>query len=295
MEHSVEAGLLGPLLLEIDNKDATPTAQKQRQLLALLLAHDSNVVTIPLLIEELWEEPPRSATTVIQTYVLSIRKQISSILGIDQATVAFRLLQTRDRGYAFNTTECVFDVRRYFELVNHAKLDLSVGRDDVAIDYFTRAEQYWRGDALADVECGLPLSAEAARLDQIRLANMELRLEAQLRERRYRDAIIDLTSLVVKHPLNERLHEYLMYALCVSGSRARAQKVFSDLRKAMIDELGIEPCAKVQRLHNYILRASDSEVESFLECDYAEKLLLRGSVDEHADGMYREFIPISSR
>lgn len=272
MEYLVEVGLLGPLSFELDKQDGTPTAEMQRKLLALLIAHDSRVVPLPTLIDELWDEPPRSAVTIIQTYVLAIRKQMARLLQVEQAMITSDLLQTRARGYAFNTGACRFDLHDYLDTAEQGKIALAIGRDEVAIDLFVAAEQLWRGEALVDVECGMVLSAEAARLDQIRLANIELRLEAQLRQRRYRDVVIDLSALVIHHRLHERLHAYLMYALCLSGWRARAQGVFIDLRNAMADELGLEPCAKLQRLHRDILRASDTAVRDLLEGNHADYL-----------------------
>ncbi|WP_425454320.1 AfsR/SARP family transcriptional regulator [Nocardia mexicana] len=69
------ARVLGPLTLALNNRNATPTARKQRQLLALLLIRHSTVVPVATLVEELWNDnPPRSATTVVQTYILGIRK-----------------------------------------------------------------------------------------------------------------------------------------------------------------------------------------------------------------------------
>jgi DNA-binding SARP family transcriptional activator len=257
----VEAGVLGPLKTLVEAQDVTPTAQKQRQVLALLLVKDSQVVPLPTLMEELWADaPPRSAVTIIQTYVLGLRKHFAGVLGTRPAVVADELLQTRGRGYAFNTEACAFDMHCYLYMVKAAKQAVADHDDNRAVRFFTDAEEGWRGPALVDVECGLPLATEAARLDQIRLASLEMQVEAQLRLGRYRDVVIDLTALVLRHPFHEKLHAYLMLALSKSGMRSRALEVFHKLRHSMITELGIEPCWVIQQLHREIIEAASENM-----------------------------------
>lgn len=266
MMHPVEAGVLGPLKTILGTQDATPTAQKQRQLLALLLVKDSQVVPVPTLMEELWgDAPPRSAVTIIQTYVLGLRKHFASVLGTRPSVVADELLQTRGRGYAFNTEACAFDLHCYQYMVKAARQAVADHEDHRAVRFFTDAEELWRGPALVDVECGLPLAAEAARLDQIRLASVEMHTEAQLRLGRYRDVAIDLTALVLRYPFHEKLHAYLMLALSRCGLRSRALEVFHKLRHSMVTELGIEPCWRVQQLHREIIQASEDMVFQLLD------------------------------
>lgn len=139
MSNPVYARVLGPLTLALDNRNATPTAQKQRQLLALLLIRHSTVVPVTTLIEELWnDDPPRSAITVVQTYVLGIRKKMAQYLDVDQGEIADRYLRTWSKGYMFDAQDCVLDLRDYRTMTDAARCALNAGDDMRAVDLFTR-------------------------------------------------------------------------------------------------------------------------------------------------------------
>jgi DNA-binding SARP family transcriptional activator len=285
MGETIEAGVLGVLKLALGERDATPTAQKQRQVLSLLLMRGPRAVSLSTLIEELWHDaPPRSATTVVQTYILSLRKNIAEHLGVEQAVVAAELLRTSNKGYLFDIDGGRFDLCDYRNLVDASRAALSTGDDERAVRCLEDAEQLWRGPALADVECGVPLAAEVARLEHTRLVALELRIEAALRLGLYRDVCADLCGLIIRYPFHEKLHAYLMFALCRAGWRRRALEVFHALRRSMIDELGLEPCAEVQRLHHDILSASDQEVAAMLGRRHASYLTELFPRDAAADG-----------
>lgn len=269
----MDAGVLGELRLVLSQQDATPTAQKQRQVLSLLLMRDSQVVPLSTLIEELWHDtPPRSAVTIVQTYVLSLRKKIAEHLGVCQAKVATDLLRTSNKGYMFNTSAGFFDLHKYRALVDASRATIKASDDQRTVRLLRDADNLWRGPALADVDCGIPLAAEVAHLEHTRLVNMELRIEAALRLGQYRDVCIDLSGLIVHYPFHEKLHAYMMFALCRAGWRRRALEVFRKLRRSMIDELGLEPCAEVQRLHRDIMEASDHGVAEMLGRQHASYL-----------------------
>ncbi|NKY48494.1 AfsR/SARP family transcriptional regulator [Nocardia cerradoensis] len=274
MSNPVYARVLGPLTLALDNRNATPTAQKQRQLLALLLIRHSTVVPVTTLIEELWnDDPPRSAITVVQTYVLGIRKKMAQYLEVDQGEIADRYLRTWSKGYMFDAQDCVLDLRDYRTMTDAARCALNAGDDVRAVDLFTAAEALWTGPALLDVECGLPLSAELSHLEQVRLTDLELRIEAQLRLGRHREVCPDLARLTAEQPLHERLQAYYMYALCRSGRRHRALESYHEFARSLQRELGLDPCVKLRRLHSDILNASDESVTLMLESRHAGYLI----------------------
>ncbi|WP_433203669.1 AfsR/SARP family transcriptional regulator [Nocardia sp. CA-107356] len=274
MKYPVCARVLGPLTLALNNHNATPTAQKQRQLLALLLVRHDTVVPVTTLVEELWnDDPPRSAVTVVQTYVLGIRKKMAEQLGIGQAEVAERFLRTRSKGYSFDVKDCLFDLRDYQTMSEAARCAAKTGDDYRAVDLFTAAEALWTGPALVDVEGGIPLAAEISHLDQLRLTDVELRVEAELRLGRYRETCPDLARLTMQHPLHERLQAYYMFALCRSGQRARALASYQEFSRSMQRELGLDPCQKLQKLHQDILTASDVSVSAMLNSRHAGYLI----------------------
>ena len=276
MSHPVHARVLGPLTLALDGRNAaTPTARKQRQVLALLLMRYSTVVPVATLIEELWnDDPPRSAVTLVQTYVLGIRKRMAEYLDTTQAQVTENILRTTGKGYLFDTEKIVLDLSHYHVIANAARSSLGLGHDGRAVDLFAAAEDLWVGPPLLDVEPGVPLSADLSHLNQLRLTNLELRIQAQFRLGRDREVCPDLARLTIEHPLDERLQAYYLFSLCRTGQRYRALESYRDFARSMRYDLGLDPCMRLQRLHAVILNGADESLAEVLENRGSEYLNL---------------------
>ena len=71
---------------------------------------------------------------------------------------------------------------------------------------------------------------------------------------RHDELVGELEALVAEHPLRERLRRCLMTALYRSGRQAEALEAYQDARRALVDELGIEPSTALQELERAILR-----------------------------------------
>ncbi|MGK5627225.1 AfsR/SARP family transcriptional regulator [Streptomyces sp. URMC 123] len=251
-------GVLGPLALRSGGNTAEPSAPKERQVLSLLLMNHSQVVPVSVLIDELWpSRPPKTASTIIQTYILNLRKFLSRQCGMPPAQVAGELLRTRNRGYLFDTEACQFDLREYQRLEAAGRRALELGDPAHAVELLRRADGWWRGPALADVQRGLALEAEVTRLEQSRLLARELRIETELRIGRHREVLGELSMLVLQYPYHEHLHGYYMLALHRCGRRTQALEVFLRLRRVMSRELGLEPSPSLQRLQRDILETAD--------------------------------------
>src|SRR5690242_18389395 len=101
-------GLLGPLSAHLNGKPVAPSAAKQRQVLALLALNAGRVVTVSTLIEELWgDNPPRSYSTTLQTYILQLRNALSAAAPDDAS--ARQALGTRHCGYLLEERACQTD------------------------------------------------------------------------------------------------------------------------------------------------------------------------------------------
>jgi SARP family transcriptional regulator, regulator of embCAB operon len=250
----VEMRVLGPLVARHEAAQAVPSAGKPRKVLALLLLNEQQMVPVSALVSELWDgEPPRSALTTLQTYVLQLRKLFADALGLSSSQVAKQVLQTRNGGYLFSPGQAALDLREYRRLERTGLSALRGGDDAGAVETFDRALGLWRGSVLSDVEHGRLLQAEVARLEQSRLTMVEYQMEAELRLGRHRESLSDLAGLVVQHRFHENLHAQFMLALHRSGCRTRALEVYHRLRASMIDELGLEPSPTLQWLHHAVL------------------------------------------
>ena len=116
----------------------------------------------------------------------------------------------------------------------------------------------FRGRPLAEFEGERFAAADAARLEELRLAYLEDRIAADLETGRPGALIGELEALVAEHPLRERLRGQLMLALYRSGRQAEALEAFQTARSALVEELGIEPGRELRDLEQAILRQDPS-------------------------------------
>ncbi|MEV8309133.1 AfsR/SARP family transcriptional regulator [Streptomyces flavidovirens] len=256
----MDIDVLGALAVRENGISITPSAPKPRQVLALLALHADQVVPVASLIEELWgEQPPRSARTTLQTYVLQLRDLISTALehepeGAEPRT-AKDVLVTSPGGYLLNTSGGTNDVREFERLAGTGYRAMDAGDFPAAARQLREALDLWTGAALADVHTGPQLEMEARCLEETRLCALDQRIEADLRLGRHRELLGELTVLVRRHRTHETLHGQLMLALHRSGRRSEALDVYQRLRNALVGELGLEPSAALRRLQRSVLMA----------------------------------------
>ena len=152
-----------------------------------------------------------------------------------------------------------------------------------ASERLREALSLWRGPALADFAYESFAQAAIARLEEIRLAAIELRIDADLALARHDELIGELEALVREHPLRERLRSHLMTALYRAGRQAEALDAYQDARRALVDELGIDPSTPLQELERAILRQDPSlDVQAPVPAvpEAAERSILVAITDE---------------
>jgi DNA-binding SARP family transcriptional activator len=243
----VDFRLLGPLEVVADGRVLSLGGAKQRALLAALLLRASEVVSTDRLIDELWgEEPPPTAAKIVQVYVSQLRKVIES--------GGRQVILTQPPGYVARVESGQLDVHRFEGLVDDARAALASGSPSRASELLREALGLWRGPALADFAYEPFAQPAIARLEELRIAALEERLTADLALGRHSELVGELEGLVAEHPLRERLREHLMLALYRSGRQAEALEAYQDARRALVDELGIDPGTSLQELERAILR-----------------------------------------
>jgi class 3 adenylate cyclase/tetratricopeptide (TPR) repeat protein len=243
---TLEVRLLGPLEVDVDGRILDVRRQKQRALLALLALRAGEVVPTDRLVDELWgDEPPKAAVGSLQNFVSELRKMLGA-----------EVLVTRSPGYLLDIPRDAVDVHRFERIVREAAREAPEQR----AASLREALGLWRGPALADVQLEDAMVAEAARLEESRVAVWEDRLEAELELGRQSQVIGELESLVGKHPLRERPVGLLMLALYRGGRQADALEAYRRSRQRLVEELGIDPSHELQRLEQAILR-QDKELD----------------------------------
>src|SRR6185503_15825262 len=104
-------------------------------------------------------------------------------------------------------------------------------------EHIRAALALWRGEPLAEFAYDAFAQAEIARLDELRCALLEARIEADLTAGGHEELVGELEALVARHPLRERLRGQLMLALYRSGRQAEALTAYQNARKALVEEL----------------------------------------------------------
>ncbi len=243
----MEFRILGPLeVLDEERRRVRLPGTKTRALLAELLINANRVVSTDRLVEAVWgEDAPETAAKTLQTYVLQLRKAVEP--GRARGTSG-ELLLTRESGYLLAVQPEQVDALRFQRLVQEGRDALSASEPERAASVLAQALALWRGPALADVADDPFAQLEAVRLEELRVAALEDRIDADLAVGRSGELVAELEHLVARHPLRERLWGQLMLALYRSGRQADCLRAFQRARAILVDELGIEPGADLRRL-----------------------------------------------
>ncbi len=241
--------ILGPLEV-LGGKGWTGLGSaKLRALLATLLINSNEVVAVDQLSEELWgERAPRAATNLIQQYVMRLRRRLHDQPG--------RRLVTRSPGYQLLVADAEeLDAQWFAHLLATGLGALQAGAPARAAALLDDALGLWRGRALVDVPPTPAVEAEAARLEEQRLAALEARIDADLACGRHAALIPELRKLVLDQPLRERLWGQLILALYRSGRQADALAAYRQIHRLLDAELSVAPCAALRQLYQQILSA----------------------------------------
>jgi DNA-binding SARP family transcriptional activator len=241
---AMEYRVLGPLEAEDDGRAVDLGGSRQRALLAILLLNRGRVVPSDRLIEDLYgANPPPAAGKSLQAHVSRLRK----------AAGAGLRLHTRRGGYVLEVSDGDVDADRFARLLEEGRKALSAGNPADAARSLQRALDLWRGPALVDVAYEDFAQSEIARLEELRLAAVEELVDARLALGGHADVAGELEQLTQEHPMRERLRGQLMLALYRSGRQADALEAYQDARRALVDELGIEPSRALRELERAIL------------------------------------------
>lgn len=240
----VKLGLLGPLVVAVDDcSEVAVTARKQRAVLELLALRVGAVVQLGDLIDALWgEAPPTTANKIVQTYVHALRQKLPS-----------ETIKTVSGGYRLSIPAEDVDVGRFERLLragHDAIEDSDPGR---ATEYLSEGLALWRGEPLVDLADQMVGLVEGVRLAELRRSGEEQLFEARLLLGENARLVVDLETAVAAEPLRERRWGQLMLALYRSGRQADTLRAYERVRVHLDELLGVEPGAELKALEEAIL------------------------------------------
>jgi predicted ATPase/DNA-binding SARP family transcriptional activator len=238
-------GLLGPVIATIDGRLVNLGGSRAETLLALLSMRPGVAVSADVLIDAIWSgQPPDGAQTTLRSYASRLRSALGDVATIERVSAGYSLEVPPER----------VDMTRFESGVRDGYQLLGRGRYRRATETLRSALGLWRGQPFSGLPDERPFLAEIARLEELRLHALEARIDADLEVGRASELVDELQALVAAYPFRERLWRHLMLALYRSGRQADALAAYHRARRALDEELGIEPGDELRDLEAAILR-----------------------------------------
>lgn len=243
-----EFKILGSVEIEHKGRLVPVRGVREQSVMAMLLLEAGHVVPVARLVDAVWDaDPPQAAEKAVRNTVSALRGRLA------HAGASQTLIETSTAGYRLRLDHGQLDAARFADHAASARHLAATGQPGKAVSEFRAALGLWRGPALAGIS-GLAIEAAAARLDEQRLTAWEHCLDLELQLGRHREVTDELRVLVGEHALRERMTGQLMLALYRGGRQAEALDAYHRLAKQLADDLGVDTCAEIARLHEAILR-----------------------------------------
>ena len=176
----MEFRILGSLEVAVEGRSLPLGGPSQRALLALLLLHANEIVSSDRLLDELWADgPPASGATALQVRVSQLRKGLGP---------AGDRLETKPPGYLFRAERGELDLEHFSQLVEETE-----GAEPVIVaERLREALALWRGPPLADLAYESFAQQAIRRIEELRLAVLERRIDADLALGRHAEVVPEL-------------------------------------------------------------------------------------------------------
>jgi DNA-binding SARP family transcriptional activator len=284
----LEFSILGPLEVTASGSVIRLGGQKQRATLAILLLNANRVVSVERLADDLYAgAPPVTAVTQVQRQVSELRKALGAAV-----------IETRTPGYVLHVEPDGLDLHRFERRMGDSARAL--GRDDyaAAVEMTKDALDLWRGSPLADVAYEPFAQTAIGRLEELRLAALEQRFEAELALGRHATVLAELETLVWDNPLRERPRGLLMLALYRAGRQSDALDAYRALRELLVEEVGIEPSRALVELQRAILTQDpslDLSAPEHARSEADRTILVVAFDDARLDPLLSVAAPLASR
>ncbi|QIS22071.1 BTAD domain-containing putative transcriptional regulator [Nocardia terpenica] len=277
----MQIGVLGPLDIRADDGGVIEVpGVRLRALLIALALEPGRAVPKATLVDWIWgEQPPSDAANALQALVSRLRRVLPD-----------GSLDGQAGGYRLAVPPRAVDAVRFEQLLDQAR----GGTDAHRAELLREALELWRGTFMQDIEIrdSAAVDAVATRFEGLRLAATEDLYEAEIRLGRGPELVAELTELVARNPVRERLVAALMRALGGARRGAEALVVYQRAREALADTLGVDPSAELSALHVALLRgevgARDNDRRTNLRAELtgfvgtsADIAAVRGLIADH--------------
>lgn len=246
---------LGPVEVEIDGR-RTQLGARPQAVLAVLLSHANERVSVAALAEAVWADSGRvGSRSTLESHVWRVRQVLEPDRPHRQAS---RVLLTESGGYRLAVDVDQADSLEFLDLAGQSR-DLVDADPRRSLRCCEEALALWRGDPFGASADALWAAAAVSRLVEIREQVQIRRVQALLACGEVDRAVVDSGTLIRDLPLNEDVWAQRMTALYRAGRLDEALQAFRTARDLMLEELGLDPGPTLQNLHARIL-AQDEDL-----------------------------------
>ncbi len=218
--------------------------RRARALLVALALDPGRFRSAESLIDEVWDEqPPRSPMNALHTQISRLRSLLPS-----------GLLEAGPAGYRLALQRVDVDVTRAQDLLGRARAAQDSADHAGALRLVAETSALWRGEAGADLQTQRIADELRTTVQALRSGVDAVRLQAQLGEGQFAQALPRLRERCAEEPLDEPAHEALLRCLAGLGRTNEALAVFAELRSRLAEELGADPAPTLVGLHTQLLR-----------------------------------------
>ncbi|MCS0604143.1 tetratricopeptide repeat protein [Streptomyces sp. LP11] len=244
--------MLGPIRVVREGTELDLGSPQQRALLGLLLVRAGQPVQLSEIVDVLWgERPPASAVNVVHRYVGSLRRLLEPRLPL---RAPGRWLIRRAGGYLLDTREEELDLLRFRDLARQGRRAVTTGRTEAAVALFAQALNLWRGPVASGLPASVLATPQFVAVGKEVVTTVRVAADAALLCGRTEQVLGSLRQAALLDPLNESLHSRLVTALAASGLQAEALNAYRDIRRRLMDDLGLAPSPELSTAHDRVLR-----------------------------------------
>ncbi|RDI67549.1 AfsR/SARP family transcriptional regulator [Nocardia pseudobrasiliensis] len=239
--------VLGPITVtDAEGRPIAVGSRRRRELLGRLIAAGGRVVSLPLLVDDLWDDPPPTAAGTVRTFVSELRRALEPDRG---PRTCSHTIETVGTGYALRIPRAAIDAHRFEDTLRAVR---DQRRDRVAAA-LTEALSEWKGEPYADLEPSPWLMRERARLTELHSRAVELRAEALLDLGRGAALVPELDAFTTAHPWRESAWVLLCHALYQADRQVDALTTLRAARTRLLDRFGLDAADSLDHLERDIL------------------------------------------
>ncbi|MFI0979479.1 BTAD domain-containing putative transcriptional regulator [Streptomyces sp. NPDC021093] len=250
LDVSLDVSLLGPVVANRGDHRIELGSPTQRTVFAVLAANENRVVSREELVRAVWgSDASETVMNSVYTYIARLRKCLEP----GRARFAQpEVLVSDSLGYMLSVPAERVDTRRFSTALSAAHRLRADNDTERAAAKLEEGLALWRGTPYAGT-VGTFVASERIRLAETRLLAIEDHAELLLELNRPAHAIGELSALVHRYPLRERLRLLLMRCHVELGQHADAIGEYHALRTRLAEEQGLEPGESLRELYEKVL------------------------------------------